>query len=193
MTYLKMQTPRRYGDWMQTYSGRQFWPLDARHEEIEIADIAHSLSMQCRFGGHTDRFYSVAEHSELVSRVIDPRFALEGLLHDGQEAYLSDVIRPIKRYLTNYEKLEQDLWLAIVGRFDLNDSSECHAAIKAADNAVLNAEKAQIMKPSPAPWNPDSVAEPADVAIVGWMPPVAKGIFLNRFKFLMKERDNATA
>lgn len=62
-------TAARKGDWIQTVTGRPFWPLDPRAEEMDIRDIAHSLSMQCRFGGHCHRFYSVAEHSVWCSLV----------------------------------------------------------------------------------------------------------------------------
>lgn len=57
----------RAGDWMQTFTGRQFWPMDPRPEDLDILDIAHALSLLCRFGGHCQRFYSVAEHSVHVS------------------------------------------------------------------------------------------------------------------------------
>ena len=56
----------RGGDWMQTYSGFQFWPLDPRPEEIHVIDIAHSLANQCRYAGHCREFYSVAQHSVLL-------------------------------------------------------------------------------------------------------------------------------
>lgn len=55
------------GDWMQTYTGRRFYPLDPRPDEIDPEDIAHALSLLCRYGGHVDRFYSVAEHCVLMS------------------------------------------------------------------------------------------------------------------------------
>ena len=54
---------QRTGNWMQTYSGVQFWPLDPHHSEINIVDIAHALSNMCRYAGHCREFYSVAEHS----------------------------------------------------------------------------------------------------------------------------------
>jgi hypothetical protein len=64
------------GDWIQTATGRPFWPIDPRPEDIDIEDIAHALSMLCRFGGHCLRFYSVAEHSVLLSQYVAPEHKL---------------------------------------------------------------------------------------------------------------------
>jgi uncharacterized protein len=88
----------RTGDWIQTYTGKQFWPLSPLPEDIVIEDIAHALSMQCRFGGHVRTFYSVAQHSVHVSLLVEPQYALWGLLHDAAEAYLVDLPRPIKKF-----------------------------------------------------------------------------------------------
>ena len=90
MAYNPMKALRN-GSWLQTYTGIQFWPLDPRPEEIDIQDIAHALSLLCRFNGHCQRFYSVAEHSVHVSTILAPEFGLWGLLHDAAEAYLSDI------------------------------------------------------------------------------------------------------
>src|SRR4051812_30250690 len=84
----------RVGNWMQTFTGRQFWPVDPRADEIAIEDIARALAMTCRFGGHVRFHYSVAQHSFLVSLVCSPEHALWGLLHDASEAYLGDVVWP---------------------------------------------------------------------------------------------------
>ena len=81
----------RIGDWMQTYTGERFWPLDPRIEDIHIRDISMALGKLCRYGGHTIFFYSVAEHSVLVSEYVPEEYALWGLLHDASEAYLSDI------------------------------------------------------------------------------------------------------
>src|SRR4051794_15527189 len=86
----------RRGGWITTFSRRQFWPLDPHSDEIHIEDIAHSLSQQCRFGGHSRSFYSVAQHSCLVSALCKANDALWGLLHDASEAYLGDIPRPLK-------------------------------------------------------------------------------------------------
>lgn len=73
------------GDWMQTYTGRRFWPLDPVAGDIEIMDIAHALSNQCRYAGHTRFHYSVAQHSVQVSENVAPEHALWGLLHDAPD------------------------------------------------------------------------------------------------------------
>jgi hypothetical protein len=175
----------RVGNWQQVFSGRQFWPLDPRPEEIGIEDVAHALSMLCRFGGHCERFYSVAEHSVLVSHVVPPELALVGLLHDATEAYAVDIPRPLKPALSGYKQIEHNLWLAIASRYGLPDGMPDE--VKAADNAVLLAEQAQIMKPAPAPWCIPGEAAP--VTILCLPPSVAKTLFLERFAELTRSRD----
>ena len=174
----------RQGDWMQTFSGKMFWPLDPRADEIDIEDIAHSLSNMCRYAGHCRNFYSVAEHSVLVSHVIAPEYALAGLLHDATEAYLVDVPRPVKPYLANYKEIEARLWDVMCDRFGLDADWSMEYAIKHADNAVLAAEQPILMPNPPRPWN--IPADPADVRIACRGPYVAKQAFLSRFDQLTK-------
>ena len=81
---------------MVTYTGKEFYPLDPNPADIDIKDIAHALSNCCRFAGHIKSFYSVAQHSVIVSELCEPENALAGLLHDASEAYLSDIARPVK-------------------------------------------------------------------------------------------------
>ncbi|PAL23564.1 phosphohydrolase [Sphingopyxis sp. GW247-27LB] len=167
----------RRGNWMQTYSSVQFWPLDPRPGEVLIVDIAHALSNMCRYAGHCSRFYSVAEHSVLVSLVVPPEHALQALLHDATEAYLVDVPRPIKKYLGGYHEMEDVLWRVIAERFGVPE--ELHPSIKEADNAVLLAEAQQIMGSPPAPWQIEG--EPADVTVECLVPSAAKTRFAARF------------
>src|SRR5438128_5709421 len=94
------------GDWMQTYTGRRFYPLAPAIEDVDLRDIAHSLAHQCRYAGHVDRFYSVAEHCVLLSRAVPAEYALDALLHDAAEAYVVDVPRPLKRNLAGYAEIE---------------------------------------------------------------------------------------
>ena len=106
----------RVGDWIQTYTGKQFWPIDPRACEITIEDIAHALSLQCRFSGHCREFYSVAQHSCLVSSYCIDEDAGWGLLHDAAEAYLVDLPRPIKRFSSlgvEYRKAEERVMAAV--------------------------------------------------------------------------------
>jgi len=183
-----MSKSGRLGNFMQVWTGGQYWPLDPRAEEVFIEDIAHSLAMQCRYGGHCERYYSVAEHSVHVARVVPPGLALLGLLHDASEAYLSDVIRPLKHHLTNYKDLEQLNWLVIAERFGLPEVLP--AAIHEADAALLHAECLALMKPMPevsrTVWLMGDIQPPAEVTIHGWYPKVAKAMFLRRYQELTR-------
>lgn len=104
-----------------TYTGLEFNFVDPDPEQIRIEDIAHSLSMQCRFGGHTKCFYSVAQHSLILADMVeseeDKRIAL---LHDAAEAYLGDVVGPVKRNVDGYIQLEWQLLWIIFKKFGLN-------------------------------------------------------------------------
>lgn len=170
----------RRGDWMQTVTGRQFWPLDPRPEDIFIEDIAHALSMMCRFGGHCQRFYSVAEHSVLVSENVPPQDALWALLHDASEAYIADIVRPAKRFIDGYKQMEANIMAAVCGAFDLPYAEP--PSVKRADNAILADEAAQIMGARPKYWIlPEP---PLGIQIVGLSPADAKKAFLARYHAL---------
>lgn len=168
----------RTGDWMQTASGRAFYPLDPRPEEIHIEDIAAALSKLCRYGGHCKRFYSVAEHCVLMAHAAPDGFRLSALLHDASEAYLSDVIRPVKRHLTNYEAIEAELERAIARRFCL--AFPMPAEVKRLDNAILADERDQAMLAPPCEWG---LTEPAlGVTLQFWTPEKAEYEFLAAFR-----------
>jgi hypothetical protein len=177
-------TTERRGDWMETVTGRQWWPLDPRPEDVALEDIAHALAHLCRFGGHCSRFYSVAEHSVLVSLVVPHEHALAALMHDATEAYLVDVPRPVKRHLSNYKELEALAWSAIAARFGL--AAEPPECVHDADNAVLLAERAALKLDTGRPWNVPGT--PARVPVVGVSPALARLLFLKRFDELTKGR-----
>lgn len=177
----------RKGDWMQTAGRRQFWPHDPRASEVCINDIAHSLAMQCRFGGHSIFHYSVAQHSVYVSQVVPPEHALAGLLHDATEAYCVDLPRPIKRFLPGYREIEDRIWLAVAEHFGLDPVlPEC---VHEADNAVLLAEKEQVMSHSPSLPTWSVPGEPAPIVIDEWTPFRARYEFHFRFNQLTKARN----
>jgi hypothetical protein len=166
------------GDWMQTATGRQFWPMDPRPHEVFIEDIAHALSMICRFGGHCRRFYSVAEHSVLIAQAAEPEHKLWALLHDAPEAYIADIIRPLKPSLHGYREAEIRVMRAICVRFNLHLDQP--AAVKALDRAILMDERDQVMAMPPAPWDGD--VEPLGAQLEFWTPSRAKREFLSAFK-----------
>lgn len=106
---------------MRLYSGKQIDPLNMTVDDICIEDIAHSLSLQCRFGGHCSEFYSVAQHSICVSVHVAPKNAMWGLLHDASEAYLLDVITPLKESsaMAEYREAEKGIMRLIAKKFGL--------------------------------------------------------------------------
>lgn len=105
--------------WVQTVSGRAFWPLEPDPDHMCIEDIAHGLSLLCRFNGQTSEFYSVAEHSWLLSQVVPPEYALEALMHDGPEAYLPDICSPIKPFIVGFYEIEDRIIEAMAQKYDL--------------------------------------------------------------------------
>lgn len=175
----------RLGDWIQTYTGVVFYLLDPRVEDIKIEDIAHALSNLCRFGGHCKQFYSVAQHSVLVSCQVPAEDALWGLMHDASEAYLCDLPRPIKRFSclgTDYKAIESDLMKVICKRFNLPE--EMPASVEKADTDLLMTEKRDLMHGCNKPW--EDVGEELRETIISARPSVAERVFLGRFNYLTR-------
>jgi hypothetical protein len=173
-------TAPTHTDWIQTYTGKQFWPLAQREADICVEDIAHALSNLCRYAGHCEQFYSVAQHSVLVSVYCDPADALHGLLHDASEAYLIDMPRPIKRSIgmEAYRDAEGHLQRLIFQRFGLHPDEP--PSVKRADNALLRTEQRDLMKPAPVEWQ-DNREGALSLKIVPMAPGVAERLFLARF------------
>jgi hypothetical protein len=125
---------------MTTFTGRTLVPWRLTPADINIRDIARHLALTCRFNGALPAFYSVAQHSVHVSEYCPPGDALWGLLHDAGEAYLGDVIRPIKvhRSLTEFRMAEEIGLRAIAECFNL--PSKLPESVKLADNRMLQTE-----------------------------------------------------
>lgn len=170
----------RKGDWMQTFSGGMFWPIDPWPDEVDIVDIAHALSNICRYGGHCRSFYSVAEHSALMCVAAPPEHRRWALLHDAAEAYVVDVPRPLKRFLPGYAEIEDRVLRAIADRFDL--PWPMPEAVKILDNRMLVSEQRAIMGRPPAPWGID--VEPLDVPIRCLDPETARRSFMTLWESL---------
>jgi hypothetical protein len=111
--------------WIVTASGIKFPVADNTPAHIRLDDIAHALSRLCRFGGHVREFYSVAQHSVLVGELVRLRAPGDrtayawALMHDAAEAYLGDVVSPLKRYLPSYADLELHVLRSVAGAFGL--------------------------------------------------------------------------
>lgn len=179
----------RVGDFMQTFTARQFWPLDARPDEVHIEDIAHALSLQCRYAGHCKKFYSVAEHSVLIANWIwwysSRTDALTGLLHDATEAYLVDMPRPVKRSMHEYRFHEAALWKVIAERYGLPEVMP--NIVHEADSRIIADE---LVNMRPMPWHAKH-NNPLGVELQLWTPEKAEAAFLATFEKLQNLRDAA--
>lgn len=130
-------------DCIRTFTGKYVNVFNVDPDQICIEDIAHALSMQCRFGGHLPVYYSVAQHSILVCESLSRPQKLAGLLHDASEAYLLDIPRPIKGGLANYKEIEHNLMKAIAGKFGFQ--YPLHDTVKEVDNFYLEWEWHNLM------------------------------------------------
>jgi len=175
-------------NYIETYSGKKFYFQNPSHEDISIEDIAHSLSMQCRYTGHCKKFYSIAEHSIHVSCIVPPEYALEALMHDASEAYLTDVASPIKQVLSEYKIMEQNIERVIFEKYGLQ--YPFHESIKYADLQLLMLEAKQVMTYCEE-WKVfDNVTlDDHDIRITCKIPEEAEYQFMNRFRQLQGERD----
>ena len=165
--------------WIQTYTGKKFWPLRPNGRDLNIVDIAHALSMKCRYNGHCKFFYSVAEHCVHVSNYVHG-VPLWGLLHDASEAYLPDVPRPIKPHLPGFVDLEHEIMSVVTLRYGLGWPEP--PEVKRVDTAILADEQPVLMPNVPADWGLSE--PPLGVTIEGWQPERAKAEFLRRFQQL---------
>jgi hypothetical protein len=171
--------------WIETFSGVAFDPFNPRPEQIRIEDVARGLSHSCRFSGQTSDYYSVAEHSVLVSRLVPPEDALWALLHDASEAYLCDIATPVKNRpeMLMYREAEARLMGAVCTRFGL--AREMPASVHRADRSMLAAEAPRLIPHfSCERWGSIRDVPPADVVISCLSPRDAERAFLDHFEFL---------
>lgn len=171
-----------------TISGKFFDILKPEEYQYDVEEISIALSNLCRYTGHVSRFYSVAEHSVLVSRIVPERLALAGLFHDSSEAYLGDVSSPLKKLLPEYKAIEERVQQAIATYFgfEFPFGKEIHEADKRmywqerqsiADNGVRDKL-----------WHQDLRAT-RRVEATGMSPRMAQRMFISRYKELTNGRD----
>lgn len=175
--------------WIQTYTRKRFEIDRPAAEMICIEDIAHGLANVCRFSGQCDRFYSVAQHSWIVSKCCNPWDALWGLLHDAAEAYIGDLTRPLKELLPEYSQIERRIEMVIATRFNLigrdpNEFCRMRERVKRWDDVVLATEARDLHRqPQVEGWCrrlPDPMLSP----ITPLNPQAAENLFLRRFRQL---------
>lgn len=168
--------------YISTYLGNRFYPTEGRIEDIDIEDIAHGLAYQCRFNGQTNQFYSVAQHSLMVAELVPPAYSRAALLHDAAEAYLGDMVKPLKVLLPAFADIEDKVTQLIARHFDLDFSD--YAPIKHADLQALATEKRDLMPHSVEPWSYLQGFDPLPDVIQPLNPNDAKRLFLESWQRL---------
>lgn len=178
-------TPQR--SYIRTFTGRKFFWNHVEHNRFYVEDIAHALAYNCRFTGHTKKFYSVAQHSVYASLMARPIHALAALLHDAPEAYVHDTPSPLKWWLkqngfTAFDELEHKIGSAVNAEFGLPYPNP--PEIKEIDRRMLATEGRDLMT-----GNEDysKYAEPYNFTIEPVSPDEAEGVFMMRFNDLVQE------
>lgn len=169
-----------------TRSGRQVSLHAPRPDQIDIGDIAHGLAYQCRFNGQVSRFYSVAQHSILVASILPDHLKLAGLLHDAAEAYLGDIVQPLKQFLPEFERIERR-FMAVIGD-RLGIKLDHHPEVKHADLVALATEKRDLLPREKSDWDVLEGIQPLSRLILPMTPVEAEDAFLKTFMALLAAR-----
>ena len=171
-----------------TIGGRYFNFVEPNVWDVQIEDIAYALSRICRYTGHCRGHYSVAQHSVLVSHIIDPAYAYEGLMHDIGEALYGDVSAPLKQLLPDFKKIEHRIEVPLLARFGI--AHPLPWQVKDADLRMLSTEKRDLMHRNAGEWVCEAAHPPVDRKI-RWCWPAwyARWRFLRRYKELSRARD----
>lgn len=161
---------------IQTHSGTMVDLVNPDPDTINIYDIAHALSYICRFTGHLNEFYSVAQHSVMVADLLPENLKLTGLLHDAAEAYTGDMSSPLKSVCHDYRVIQKNFEKVIAKKY--RTINPLPQLVKDADVQAL-ATETQLFSVYPN-WV-KNYANPLDVQIVPWTPDRAKELFLEKF------------
>lgn len=170
--------------WILTYTGKRFDLFEPTPDMICPHDIAQALGTIARFNGHTRDHYTVAQHSVLVASLVPKEHELVALLHDATEAYIGDMVRPLKQCMPAFCEVEARIWSAICARFDLDE--ELPECVKHADLVALATERRDLMPAHPESWECLEGIEPLEARIDLWSPHVARWQFHERLAGLLQ-------
>jgi hypothetical protein len=192
MTTRPDDAPPVAGPYIQTVSGRWVNPFEPDPAQLDASDIARALANQCRFGGHSRVFYSVAQHSVIVSRVVEERGGdvedvFAALMHDASEAYLGDMPHPIKHRSAlgaAFREAEAGLEETIRERFKIKANVP---EVKRVDRALLATERRTFSAES-WHWPELDDVEPLDLELTAWPPDKAADEFARRYAELEARR-----
>lgn len=187
---------------MMTRSGRLLDLNNLKPEDISVLDIAHSLSNLCRYNGHTERFYSVAEHSVRLARYAINNYTEENnyslrlaralLLHDGTEGYVGDVIYHLKRELPQFSDFENKVAAVLNKKYEVDTSEEIQTEVASLDRRICFDEMYALCNGRIDPWFYENKTAPLgmeklyidEADRMGWTPNVAREKFLGMVAFI---------
>lgn len=181
--------------WITTYTGKTFDFVNPTPEMIDIADIAHSLAAQVRFNGHTLVPYSIGQHSMGVATWVfkelqDKAIALQGLLHDATEAYVGDLVSPLKELIPDFKQIEKRIWAVIATKFGV--PIELHPMVKETDLRILLTERNHLLNNERTPaWELDKHYAPLPVQTIVPLPFVeVRKQFMGLFYFFVNTAEH---
>ena len=167
--------------WILTHSGKKFSLVDPQPEDVVLEDIAHALSLICRYGGHTKDFYSVAQHSVHVANAVSDHAHLPSLnerrwalLHDAAEAYVGDMVQPLKDIVPGFAAVEHRVLRVILDRFGV--TGDMPEIVKYYDAVVLSNEVRDLMPVPPPDWRLPSPLQ--NLNITAWRSTGAFEVFM---------------
>lgn len=145
---------------IETYSGRYLDLENPDPNVIGLEDIAHGLAYTCRYSGQCAEFYSIAQHAVMCSRYLEKHgqsidVQLAGLHHDDAEAFLGDVVRPLKTLLQpQYGELSDRMDIAIAECFGNRWPADALKIpeVKTADNWALMVEAWRLLPSKGKNW-----------------------------------------
>lgn len=177
--------------WIQTFTGKKFDLKNPDPRMVDRRDIAHALSLTCRYSGHCSTLYSVAQHSIHTTELVCKQYKLDALLHDAAEAYIGDITTPFKWLVPSIKQIEAKIQIVIRQRFNLTDhmNSEIEEVVKKADMIMLATEKRDLMGSyAECDWDRYNLPEPVSerLSIGSWR--IVEREFNSLLDKLLRER-----